>query len=90
MAANTLIDAPRSADGGTHGGSRPLLGAVLAGLGALLFVVGGLVHFYVVPALAVKLNVVSCDGFKFPDCSSGKFAAATGASLLSVTVTWKL
>ena len=53
MAANTLIDAPRSADGGTHGGSRPLLGAVLAGLGALLFVVGGLVHFYVVPALAV-------------------------------------
>jgi len=50
--ANTLIDAPRSA-GGTHGGSRPLLGAILAGLGALLFVVGGLVHFYVVPALAV-------------------------------------
>jgi hypothetical protein len=53
MAANTLIDAPRSADGGTHGGSRPLLGAILAGLGALLFVAGGLVHFYVVPALAV-------------------------------------
>ena len=53
MAANTLIDAPRSADGGTARGSRPLLGVILAGLGALLFVAGGLVHFYVVPALAV-------------------------------------
>ncbi|MGY2875210.1 hypothetical protein ACVW00_002400 [Marmoricola sp. URHA0025 HA25] len=53
MAANTLIDAPRSAGGGTNGGSRPVLGATLAGLGALLFVIGGLVHFYVVPTLAV-------------------------------------
>jgi hypothetical protein len=53
MAANTLIDAPRSAGGGTDGGTRPLLGAVLAAIGALLFVVGGLVHFYVVPTLAV-------------------------------------
>lgn len=53
MAANTLIDAPRSADGGTHGGSRPVLGAVLAGLGALLFVVGALIRFYVEPTLAV-------------------------------------
>lgn len=53
MAANTLIDAPRSTDGGTDGGAGRLLGAILAGLGALLFVAGGLVHFYVVPALAV-------------------------------------
>jgi hypothetical protein len=53
MAANTLIDAPRSAGGGTDGGSNPLLGAVLAGIGALLFVAGGLVHFYVLPTLAV-------------------------------------
>jgi hypothetical protein len=51
--ANTLIDAPRSADGGTEGEPRRLLAVVLAGLGALLFVVGGLVHFYVVPTLAV-------------------------------------
>jgi hypothetical protein len=53
MAANTLIDAPRSADGGTERGSGRLLGAVVAGLGALLFVLGGLVYFYVVPTLAV-------------------------------------
>jgi hypothetical protein len=53
MAANTLIDAPRSADGGTDGGARPVLGAILAGVGALLFVVAGLVHFYVAPTLAV-------------------------------------
>lgn len=53
MAANTLINAPRSADGGTDRGGRPVLGAVLAGVGALLFVVGGLVRFYVEPTLAV-------------------------------------
>lgn len=53
MAANTLIDAPRSTDGGTNGGPRRLLGAIVAGLGALLFVAGGLVHFYAVPALSV-------------------------------------
>lgn len=53
MAANTLIDAPRSAEGGTRGGGRPLLGAIIAGIGALLFAVAGLVHFYVVPTLAV-------------------------------------
>jgi hypothetical protein len=50
--ANTTIDAPMST-GGTQGGSRPLLGAILAGLGALLVVVGLMVHFYVVPKLAV-------------------------------------
>lgn len=49
----TLIDAPRSADGGMDGGSGRLLGVILAGVGALLFVLGGLVHFYVVPTLAV-------------------------------------
>jgi hypothetical protein len=53
MAANTLIDAPRSAGGGTRGGGGQVLGVILAGLGALLFAVAGLVHFYVVPALAV-------------------------------------
>jgi hypothetical protein len=50
--ANALIDAPRSEDG-TDGGPSRLLGAVLAGLGALLLVLGLLVHFYVVPKLAV-------------------------------------
>jgi hypothetical protein len=53
MAANTLIDAPRSAEDGRSGSGRQILGAVLAGVGALLFVVAGLTHFYVVPKLAV-------------------------------------
>ena len=51
--ADTLIHAPRSTDGGTDGGSGRLLGAVLAGLGAVLFVAGLLVPLYVVPTLAV-------------------------------------
>jgi hypothetical protein len=53
MAANTLIDAPRSTNGGSDRGSGRLVGAILAGLGALLFVASLLVHFYVVPTLAV-------------------------------------
>jgi hypothetical protein len=52
MAANTLIDAPRSA-GGADGRTSSALGAVLAGVGALLLVLGLLVHFYAVPKLAV-------------------------------------
>ena len=52
MAANTMIDPPRSADD-TDGRSHNVLGAVLAGVGALLLVAGLMVHFYVVPALAV-------------------------------------
>jgi hypothetical protein len=53
MAANTMTDAPLYADGEGERGPKPLLGAILGGLGALLFVVSLLVHFYVVPALAV-------------------------------------
>jgi hypothetical protein len=52
MAANTMIDAPRSA-GGADGRTSNALGVVLAGVGALLLVLGLLVHFYVVPKLAV-------------------------------------
>jgi hypothetical protein len=52
MAANTMIDPPRSADD-ADGRSRNVLGAVLAGVGALLLVAGLMVHFYVVPALSV-------------------------------------
>jgi hypothetical protein len=51
--ADTLIHAPRSTDGGTDGGSGRLLGAILAGLGALLFVAALLVPIYVIPTLAV-------------------------------------
>jgi hypothetical protein len=53
MAANTMTDAPLHTDGHSGPAPKPVLGAVLAGLGALLFVVGLLVHFYVVPQLAV-------------------------------------
>jgi hypothetical protein len=53
MAANTMTDAPLHTDGGSGPAPKPVLGAVLAGLGTLLFVVGLLVRFYVVPQLAV-------------------------------------
>jgi hypothetical protein len=49
----TMVNAPKSTHGRPDGGSRSLLAPVLAGVGALLFVLGALVHFYVVPTLAV-------------------------------------
>jgi hypothetical protein len=52
MAANTL-NAPRSAGDDTDRGTGSPLSVVLAAVGALLFVVGGLVHFYAVPKLSV-------------------------------------
>lgn len=47
------IEAPRSSRNRQHSGSGSVAGAVLAGVGALLFVVGLLVHFYVAPTLAI-------------------------------------
>ncbi|HET6151924.1 MAG TPA: DUF3068 domain-containing protein [Marmoricola sp.] len=52
MAASTL-EAPTSRKANNNGGSRPMLGATVAGVGALLAVVAGMVHFYVAPSLAV-------------------------------------
>lgn len=49
----TILESPQSSRSRQQGGTGSVAGAVLAGVGALLFVVGLLVHFYVAPTLAV-------------------------------------
>jgi len=49
----TVLEAPQANHSRHLGGSGSIAGVVVAGVGALLFVVGLLVHFYVAPTLAV-------------------------------------
>ncbi|MBO9520416.1 MAG: DUF3068 domain-containing protein [Nocardioidaceae bacterium] len=51
--ASTLIDAPRSANGGPDEGGRHLPSLLLAGLGAFLVVLSAMTKLYIEPALAV-------------------------------------
>lgn len=49
----TILEAPQAPSSRHHAGTGSVAGMVLAAVGALLFVVGLLVHFYVAPKLAV-------------------------------------
>lgn len=51
--ATTTLDAHSSTNRRAEGGRRRIVGAALAGVGALMFVFSLMVHFYVAPALAI-------------------------------------